>query len=111
MQHEMRLAKEPFEKIQNGTKIIESRLFDDKRKLINPGDFILFRQSGDASQEVKTKVIAIFRYDSFNDLMTEFQPLLFGGSSTKELLAEIRRFYPEDEEKKYGVVGIKIVRI
>jgi len=111
MQHEMHLAKNPFEKIRNRTKTIESRLFDDKRKLINHGDVILFRQSDDESQEVKTEVIAVLRYDSFNDLMTAFPPAMFGGNSTGELLTEIRQFYSEHDEKKYGVVGIKIVRI
>lgn len=111
MQHEMRLAKGPFEKIRNGSKVIESRLFDDKRRLINPGDEILFRQADDETQEAKTRVVALFRYGSFAELMTEFPAAMFGGNSTKELITEIRQFYPEDEEKKYGVVGIKIAKI
>ncbi len=109
MQHEMRLKKGPFEKVRNGTKVIESRLFDDKRKLINPGDEILFRLADDETQEVKTRVIAIFRYRSFKELMTDFPASLFGGDSTTEdLLAEIRQFYSENEEREYGVVGVKV---
>lgn len=106
----MRLKKGPFEKVQNGTKAIESRLLDDKRKLINPGDEILFRLADDETREVKTRVIAIFRYRSFKELMTDFPASLFGGDSTEDLLAEIRQFYSEDEEKKYGVVGVKVER-
>jgi len=108
MRHEMRLAKEPFEKIKNGTKVIESRLFDDKRKLIKPGDEIIFRLADDASQEVLTRVTTIYRYDTFKELMTNFPAALFGGTSTEELLTDIRRFYSEDEEQKFSVVGIRI---
>lgn len=111
MQHEMRLTKGPFEKVQNGTKVIESRLFDSKRKLINPGDEILFRLADDETQKVRTRVIAIFRYRSFKELMTDFPASMFGGDSTEDLLAEIRSFYSEEEEKAYGVVGVKVERM
>ena len=106
----MRLAKEPFEKIRSGTKTIESRLFDEKRKLINPGDNILFCHADDEMQHIQTKVIGIFRYSSFKELMTDFPSTMFGGDSTEELIADIRQFYTEDEERKYGVVGIKIAK-
>lgn len=42
MKHGMKLQKQSFENIVNGKKIIESRLFDEKRQLINIGDQIEF---------------------------------------------------------------------
>ncbi len=107
--HQMKLAQEPFEKIANGQKIIESRLFDEKRQLINIGDEIEFSQNDDAIKTVKTKVTALHRYSSFEELFSDFQPEYFGGVSKELLLEEISQFYPEEEQEKYGVVGIKIV--
>lgn len=40
--HQMRLHPEPFEKIKNGTKIIEMRLNDEKRQKVQIGDKIEF---------------------------------------------------------------------
>ncbi len=40
--HKMKLAIVPFEKIASGAKNIESRLYDEKRRQINPGDQIEF---------------------------------------------------------------------
>lgn len=104
----MKLAKEPFDKIVNGEKVIESRLFDEKRQLINIGDVIEFSQNDDSAKVARTKVKALYRYDSFENLFTDFPPEYFGGDSKEFLLEEISRFYPKEEQEKYGVVGIKI---
>ena len=104
----MKLAKEPFEKIVNGQKIIESRLFDEKRRLINIGDEIEFSQNDDPTRVSKTKVKALYRYGSFENLFSDFPSEYFGGNSKEFLLEEISRFYPKEEQKKYGVVGIRI---
>src|SRR5512133_2898999 len=108
MKHEMRLTKEPFEQIASGVKQIESRLFDDKRKLINPGDEITFHLVDSTSHEIRTSVIAIYRYGSFKEMLNDFPPMMFGGNSKEDLLASIRKYYSEDEEQRYGVIGIKI---
>lgn len=39
----MRLHKEPFELIKNGSKTIELRLYDEKRQMINLGDTITLK--------------------------------------------------------------------
>lgn len=104
----MKLAKESFEKIANGEKIIESRLFDEKRRLIDVGDEIEFSQNDDPEKKAKTKVKALYRYDSFENLFSDFLPEYFGGDSKEFLLEEISRFYRKEEQGKYGVVGIKV---
>ncbi len=106
--HTMKLAKEPFEKIVKGQKIIESRLFDEKRRLINIGDEIEFSQNDDPTKTSKTKVKALYRYGSFENLFSDFPSEYFGWNSKEFLLEEINRFYPKEEQEKYGVVGIRI---
>lgn len=104
----MKLAKEPFEKIANGQKIIESRLFDEKRQLISIGDEIEFSQNDDSKKVVKTRVKDLYRQDSFENLFSDLPLEYFCGVSKEFLLEEISQFYSKEEQKKYGVVGIKI---
>lgn len=111
MQHQMKLTSIPFEKILSGNKVIESRLYDEKRRMINLGDEIFFSQSDDNKQTVNTKVIGILRYDSFQQLFADHDPKLFGGTNTDELLKEIKQFYSDEDEAKYGVVGIRLQKI
>lgn len=106
--HEMKLAKEPFNKIVSGQKIIESRLFDEKRKCISIGDEIEFIQNDDPTKRIKVKVKALYLFDSFQSLFSDFPPEYFGGESKEFLLAEISQFYSAEDQERYGVVGIKI---
>ena len=40
MLHQMKLKLSPFQKIKNGSKTIELRLYDEKRQKVQVGDFI-----------------------------------------------------------------------
>ena len=106
--HYMKLSQQPFEKIVNGKKIIESRLFDEKRQSINIGDCIEFSQDNDPSKTISTQVIALYRYPTFKELFSDFPAEYFGGISKDFLVNEIIQFYSEEDQSKYGVLGIKI---
>ena len=108
MIHYMKLTKEPFEKIASGQKIIESRLFDEKRQMMNIGDEIIFSQNDDSERVVRTTIKALYRYDMFENLFSDCKVQDFGGGSKDFLLNEVSQFYSEKEQEKYGVVGIKI---
>lgn len=108
MLHTMKLQPIQFESVTSGKKTIESRLFDEKRRLINVGDEIEFSKNVDSTKTIKTKVKALYRYDSFESLFSDFPSEYFGGNSKEFLLEEISRFYQKEEQEKYGVVGIKI---
>ena len=104
----MKLSYEPFEKVARGEKVIESRLFDEKRQQIMLGDKIEFSENDNSEQKVKTRVRGLLRYKSFQDLFTDHEPSLFGGESREALLNQIKQFYSNKDEQKYGVVGIRI---
>jgi ASC-1-like (ASCH) protein len=109
--HELKLTTKPFEAIKNGSKTIESRLYDDKRQLIGLGDELIFTNREHPEQTVKVKVIGLLRYESFESLFTHNNPTNFGGPSIMWLLSQVREFYPLEEEQKYGVVGIEFVLV
>lgn len=106
--HQMKLSIVPFEKIVNGEKVIESRLYDEKRQQINPGDQIEFTCNDKPTKKVLTAVRALYRYTDFESLFSDFPSTHFGETSKEELLKEIETFYSKEEQNKYGVVGIRI---
>lgn len=106
--HQMKLAAGSFDKISNGHKVVESRLFDEKRQKINIGDYLEFSSNDNLAKKIVVQVEALYRYGSFEDLFSDFPPEYFGGASKKELLEKIRNIYSSEEEQRCGVVGIKI---
>ena len=104
----MRLSINPFEKVANGVKIIESRLFDEKRRKINIGDQMEFTCIDNPSRKIVTNVKALYRYSNFENLFSDFSPEYFGSFSKEELLTEIGKIYSKEKQKKYGVIGIKL---
>ncbi len=111
MKHDMKLANKPFEDIRDERKVIESRLYDEKRQKIQLGDEIVFSNTDDMTQTVKTRVSGLLRYATFKELFTDNNPNLFGGTSSVALLSQIKTFYSDEEEQEYGVVGIRLQKI
>ena len=107
----MKLSSEPFEKIAARTKVIESRLYDEKRQHIALEDEIEFSANDNPENKVKTRVKGLLRYQSFKELFADNDPSLFGGESREFLLNQIKQFYSDRDERKYGVIGIRIERI
>lgn len=110
MKHEMRLHPEPFNLIKKGTKTIEMRLYDEKRKQIKEGDIITFtnRETG---EKIDTKVLKLHIYPSFEELYKYFDKISLGYNEEETPNpADMDIYYPKDKQKKYGVVGIQIKR-
>ncbi len=110
MEHEMKLQPEYYNYILNGTKRIEIRLFDEKRKQIKLGDTIKILKEPELNESFKTKVIGLLRYNSFEDMFKDFDiSILSDKSMTKEeLIAVLEQFYTKEEQQQYGVLGIRI---
>ena len=64
----MNLNAAPFEMIEQGTKTIELRLWDEKRSLIKVGDEILFVHTKDSTRTLRTRVKALHLFSSFEEL-------------------------------------------
>lgn len=108
MQHQMKLSSEAFHKIARSKKVIESCLYDEKRRQIKIGDEIEFSANNHPRRKIKTRVKELLWYATFEELFSSHEPALFGGESKEALLSEVREFYSEEEEKRWGVVGILI---
>lgn len=110
MTHNMKLQSKYYDFILNGTKKIEIRLYDEKRKKIKVGDTIKFLKESNLEESFNTKVVELLRYNSFEEMFKDFDiSVLADKSMTKdELIKVLEEFYTKDEQKKYGVLGIKI---
>ena len=108
MQHQMKLATGPYNNIASGKKVIESRLFDEKRQQISIGDHIVFSENENPENTVTTVVKGLLRYQTFKELFADHDPSLFGEGSRDFLLTQIKSFYSDEDEQKYGVVGVRL---
>ena len=106
--HEMRLHHEPFELIKAKTKTIELRLLDEKRSLIKENDIIEFVDRT-TNERIKTKVIKRYKYNSFDELYKHHDKVSIGYKIDEEPNPkDMEQYYPQEEQAKYGVVGIEI---
>ena len=108
--HEMKLQPEYYDFILNGTKRIEIRLNDEKRRQIKIGDTIRFLKEPELTESFKVKVIDLLRYDTFEDMFKDFDiSVLADISMTKEeLISVLEELYPKEKQVQYGVLGIKV---
>lgn len=105
MLHKMKLQESPFERIKNGTKTVEFRLYDEKRKQIKIGDQIEFSKLPDMQEKILVEVLDLFREESFEKL---FRKLFTDEKEIVEKVNGMNRFYSQEDQDKYGVLGIKI---
>src|SRR3989339_455171 len=67
----MRLHNKPFKLIENGQKIIEIRLNDKKRQLLQVGDVIEFLNRK-TYKKINVKVIDLLCYNTFDELFKNY---------------------------------------
>ena len=107
----MKLHPEPFAKIRDGSKTIELRLYDEKRQRISVGDTIRFVNTANAADAVVVRVRDLFVFDSFDELYKHL-PLTECGYTEDDINTaspdDMEMYYPKEEQKKYGVVGIQL---
>ena len=110
MEHKLKLQPKYYNFILNGTKRIEIRLFDEKRKQIKIGDTIKFLKEPDLNESFNVKVIGLLRYNNFEDMFKDFDISILSDKSLskEELISELERFYTKEKQDKYGVLGIRI---
>jgi ASC-1-like (ASCH) protein len=108
--HYIHLHPEPFSLVKNGSKSIECRLNDEKRKTFSVGDQLVFENRG-TGEKFFSLITNLYTYDTFPELFESHKPSTYGGTNTEESLQNIQQFYTKEDEMKYGVVGIEFTRI
>ena len=101
MLYKMKLNESPFERIKNGTKTIEFRLFDEKRQQIKIGDQIEFSKLPDLQEKLLVDVVELYREDTFEKL---FRKLYNDEEEIIRKTKSMYNYYSPEKEKQYGVI-------
>lgn len=108
MKHEMKLNNGPYMNIKNGTKTIELRLNDEKRKLLKIKDLIEFTNR-ETSEQILVEIVNLYHYPSFEELYKHFDKVSMGYKEDDNADSkDMEEYYSKEEQEKYGVLGIEI---
>lgn len=110
MLHEMKLAEGPFERMRKGEKVIELRLYDEKRQGIKIGDVIKFSKLPNLTETLSVEVTGLLVYRTFPELIEDLPASYLGyKESDKDYLkSSMYEIYSREDEEKYGVLGIRL---
>lgn len=106
--HNMNLNNSPFNRIKEGTKTIELRLNDEKRRLLKEKDFIEFTNKA-TLENIIVQIVRLHKYPSFEELYKHFDKISIGYD--KDDIAnpkDMEKYYSKEEQDKYGVIGIEV---
>lgn len=107
---DMAITHDQFQLIENGTKTIEVRLNDAKRRHLRPGNHITFT---DLTTGVKlcVQVTAIDHFTSFTALYTAFPGPQVGAAaedSVPKMTQDTYQHYTPAQERANGVLAIHL---
>lgn len=106
MIHKMKLNESPFNRIKNGTKTIEFRLYDDKIKQIKVGDKIEFSKLLELKEKLIVEVLELYQDKTFGNLFRKLYK--YDEEEIKRKTQSMYEIYTPEKERQYGVLGIKI---
>ena len=113
--HDMSLRESPFRAVADGTKVIEMRLLDEKRRKIRVGDRIRFTLAN-GTESVTVLVVGLHPFPSFEALYASLIPMVGAvglGYAEEETAdpADMLDYYAPDAVERYGVIGIEIKKL
>ena len=108
MMHYFNLNPAPFASVKSGKKTVEMRLYDDKRRLIKPGDLITFTNT-ETAEKIVCAVLAIKVFENFESLYANYDKQKLGYLE-KEIASpeDMKQYYPLAEMQANGVCAIEI---
>lgn len=96
--------------LHDGSKSVEFRLNDEKRKAIKVGDKICFICHNNDNRFVVLSVADIVYSSEFADIIKNINPSLLGGISPQQQLRELEEIYDRDSINKHGVLALILKR-
>ena len=107
--HKLHLLDKYFCLIKDGSKTVEIRLNDEKRKKMKVGNYIDFINK-DTEEIVTTEIVDKKLFDSVNDLYDMYDEKSIG-ISKKDILKVMRNIYSEDELNDNKICALEIKKI
>lgn len=106
---EIHLEPEIFEQVKNGTKNVEARVNDEKRRRLKVGETIQIINRANEQDIIWAQVTNLCYFNDFTELANNYpiERLYSPDYTVEEYLDLFPQFYTEDEIAKYGVVAIE----
>lgn len=104
------LDSDIFDVVNKGTKNIEARVNDEKRRNLHIGDKIIFLKRPDNIEKIEAIVEDLKYYNNFEEMVKDYdiENMYLKGYSKDYYINDILgRFYTKEDQEKYGVVAIK----
>lgn len=107
---EMKLREPYFSLIKNGRKVYEIRLNDEKRRLLRVGDELIFVRDLTGDAKIFCEVVDLLRFGSFEECFKNLplEQVGFAVETIDSAVAQMHKFYSNDDEKNWGVLAIKV---
>ena len=106
---ELHLNYDIFEIVKNGTKHIEIRLYDEKRRKLKIGDKLTFVRKPNNDKVINAIVRDLKVYKDFNELVKNYdiKDIYLENYSKEDFLKLLEQFYSKEEQEKYGALAIE----
>jgi len=111
MQHAMKLTPISFEQIVEGSKTLEVRVYDEKRRNFNVGDTVIFSKLPDKTETIEKTIIGITIFKDFKTMFENVDGVKAGWTivdTPEKMEKDLTIYYTKEEVDKYGVIGIFI---
>ena len=102
------LDNDIFYIVKEGTKHIEVRLYDEKRRQLNIGDKLIFLKRPEDILKINTIIKDLKVYSNFDELVKNYdiKDMYLENLTKEEFIKLLERFYTKEDQEKYGVLAI-----
>ncbi|MDR1766488.1 MAG: hypothetical protein LBR77_10555 [Lachnospiraceae bacterium] len=101
-----------YDYLKNGTKCIDARMYDEKRKTIGLGNTVEFFT--DSGETTPVTVTGLLRYRDFASLVADFDSAMLNDASMtkEEILADLNKYNAIEKQEQCGfeALGIRFVK-
>ena len=106
--HYLNLQPIPFSLIKTGRKRIEMRLYDDRRKALEIGDYIEFTNNS-TGEKLTAKILELHTFKNFEELYAHYNKSLLGYSKDEAANPDdMLQYYSKEKIAQFGTLAIEI---
>ena len=112
-EHSMSLMRKYFERMRDGKKTVEIRLFDEKRKSFSIGDKIVFSCADAQDQRLVRRIVGMHAYDSLEQLARDFscEELGLSLSEIEDIGGIMAKIYSAADIDRHGFLAVRLSNI
>ena len=107
------LDSDVFEIVKDGSKNVEVRVYDQKRRQLKRGDILLFLKRPDDVEEIRVVIDQLVLFSSFSEVVDAYdmEKIYLKDTSREDYLQLMKRFYSDEEVENNGIVAIEFHKI